>query len=131
MCVRSCICASLCVRVRVFLVHECECACVYVRVCVCMFVRAGLCVCECVPLNAVPPSIRIYPYLIRICARKYGIRKKLSNIRIRNLVTLSKWPAVNVSHVVLLLVLTLSLLVLEALVTVNTSTSLLATPVVL
>ena len=29
-----------------------------------------------------PPSIRIYPYLIRIFARKYGIRKKLSNIRI-------------------------------------------------
>ena len=52
---------------------------------------------------SVPPSIRIYPYLIRICARKYGIRKKLSNIRIRNLVTLSKWPAVNVSHAVLLL----------------------------
>ena len=51
---------------------------------------------------SVPPSIRIYPFLIRICARKYGIRKKLSNIRIRNLVTLSKWPAVNVSHVVLL-----------------------------
>ena len=45
----------------------------------------------------VPPSIRIYPYLIRICARKYGIRKKLSNIRIRNLVTLSKWPAECVS----------------------------------
>ena len=58
--------------------------------------------------TTVPPSIRIYPYLIRICARKYRIRKKLSNIWIRNLVTLSKWPAVNVSHVVL--VLTLSLL---------------------
>ena len=51
----------------------------------------------------VPPSIRIYPYFIRICARKYGIRKKPSNIRIQIFfATLSKWPTVKASHVVLL-----------------------------
>ena len=40
-----------------------------------------------VDTNAVPPSIRIYPYFIRNCARKYGIRRKRSNIRIWILVT--------------------------------------------
>ena len=39
---------------------------------------------------AVPPSIiiiKIYPYFIWNCARKYGIRRKRSNIRIWILVT--------------------------------------------
>ena len=57
-CVRSCVHACACVRVRMCAracVRACVCACVCARVCVCPHVPARACLCACPRVRAPPP----------------------------------------------------------------------------